>query len=100
MNYDDNDNDNDNNNDDDDDDDDDDGHGQSKSKSKSTQGNACLQTRTYARTCKGWPNGFVSRLASSRKSEKAINFTHNDTQTTCDQLERVELRWAAKRLRT
>ena len=37
---------------------------------KSTQVNVSLQTRTYIRTCDGWPNGFASRLASSRKSHK------------------------------
>ena len=36
------------------------------------------------RTCEVWPNGFASRLASSRKSQKAVNFTH--IQLICDQL--------------
>ena len=34
---------------------------------KSTQ---VCKTRTCVRTCDGWPNGFASRLASSRKSHK------------------------------
>ena len=29
-----------------------------------------------------WPNGFASRLASSRKSQKAVNSTY--IQLTCD----------------
>ena len=49
-------------------------------------------TRTCVRTCDGWPNGFASRLASSRKSQKLVAFTH--IQLTCSH---VELRWVAKR---
>ena len=35
---------------------------------KSTQ---VCKTRTCARTCDGWPNGFASRLASSLKSQSS-----------------------------
>ena len=33
------------------------------------------KTRTCVRTCDGWPNGFPSQLASSRKSQKAVTHT-------------------------
>ena len=60
---------------------------------KSTQ---VCKTRTYVRTCDGWPNGFASRLTSSRKSKKAVNFTHTiDLRSTC-----VDLGWVAKRWNT
>ena len=36
------------------------------------------------RTCEEWPNGFANRLASSRKLQKAVDFTH--LKMTCDQL--------------
>ena len=49
------------------------------------------KTRTCVRTCDGWPNGFTSRLASSRKSQKVVNFTH--IQLTCDQLVRTCIGW-------
>ena len=39
--------------------------------------------RTCVRTCDGWPNGFASRLASSRKSQTVVNLTH--IQLTRDQ---------------
>ena len=35
------------------------------------------------RTCEVWPNGFASRLASSRKSQKAVNFTNMQLVSTC-----------------
>ena len=34
------------------------------------------KTRTCVRTCKGLPNGLISRLVSPRKSQTAVNFTH------------------------
>ena len=55
---------------------------------KSTQ---VCRTRTCVRTCDGRPNGFASRLASSRKSQKVVNFTH--TQLTCDQLVSTCVGW-------
>ena len=51
------------------------------SRRKSTE---IWKTRTCVRTCDGWPNGFANRLASSRKSQKVVNFAH--IQLTCDQL--------------
>ena len=54
---------------------------------KSTQ---VCKTRTWVRICDGWPNGFVNRLASLRKSQKVADFTH--IQLTCD--------WVAKRRKT
>ena len=58
---------------------------------KSTQ---VYKTRTYVRTCDGWPNGFASRLASSSKSQKSRKLhAHTvDLWSTC-----VDLRWVAKR---
>ena len=42
------------------------------------------KTRTCVRTCDGWPNGFASRLTSSRNLQKVVSFTH--IPLTCDQL--------------
>ena len=43
------------------------------------------KTRACLRTWDRWPNGFTSWLASSRKSQKASNFTPQ-IRMTCDQL--------------
>ena len=43
------------------------------------------------RTCDGWPNGFASRLSSSRQSQKAVNFTH--IHMTCGQLVSTCVGW-------
>ena len=45
-----------------------------------------VNTSTCIQTCEGWPNGFASQLASSCKSQKAVNFMHIKQQITCDQL--------------
>ena len=55
---------------------------------KSTQ---VCETRTCVRTCHGWPDGFTSRLTSSNKSQKVVNFTH--IQLTCDQLASTYVGW-------
>ena len=49
------------------------------------------KTRTCVRTYDGWPNKFASRLASSRKLQKVVNFTH--IQLTCDQLVSTCVGW-------
>ena len=49
------------------------------------QVDASLQSQNNCTwTCDGWPNGFASRLTSSRKSQKVVNSTC--IQLTCDQL--------------
>ena len=42
------------------------------------------KTRTCVWTCNGRPNGFASRLASSCKSQKVVNFKHK--KFTCNKL--------------
>ena len=42
------------------------------------------KTRTSVRTCEGWSNGLASRLVSSGKSYKTVNFTY--MQTSSDRL--------------
>ena len=49
------------------------------------------KTRTCIRTCEGWPNGFASRLGSSRKSQKVVNSTH--IQMTYNQLVSTCVGW-------
>ena len=49
-----------------------------------SQINASCKTRTCVWTCNGWPNGFASRLASSCKSQKVVNFKHK--KFTCNKL--------------
>ena len=49
----------------------------------------------YAWTCEGQPNGFTTRLASSHKSQKAINCIY-----TVYIIYTVDLHWVAKRWKT
>ena len=69
-------------------------HGLKKRTRRSTQ---VCKARTCVRTCEGWPNGFASRLASSRKSQTGLKFHAHivDLRSTC-----VDLRWVAKRWKT
>ena len=48
------------------------------------------KTGTCVRTYEGWPNGFASRLESSRKSQKVVNSMH--IQLTCVGWPSVDLR--------
>ena len=42
-------------------------------------------------SCDGWPNGIAHRLASSRKSQSVVSFTH--VQLTWDQLVSTRAGW-------
>ena len=59
---------------------------------KSTQ---VCKTRTWGavRTYEGWPNGFASRLGSSRRSQKVVNFTESYNTITCNQLVSTCVGW-------